>query len=113
MKTWQGSMVVGIIAAMTLFGSLWAWANPYNSYVDQRQRDQEQRIQQAWHSGQLTPQEYHRLEKRLQHIRQLEGRMRADGRLDPAEKTRINEMLNQSEMDIYRSTHHYRRPGWH
>ena len=30
----------------------------------------------------------------------IEGRMRADGRLDPAEKTRLNQMLNDSERDI-------------
>ncbi len=43
----------------------------------------------------------------------IEDRMRADGRLDPAEKTRLNQMLNDSERDIQRCTHRNCRPGWY
>ena len=113
MKKWKGTIVTGVLVGMTIFGSLSAWANPYNSHVDQRQMNQEQQIQQAWQSGRLTPGEYARLENRQQQIRMIEDRMRADGRLDPAEKTRINQMLNDSERDISRFSHHNGRPGWH
>lgn len=113
MKKWTGTIVAGVLAVCTIFGSLSAWANPYNSYVDQRQRNQEQLIQQAWQLGQLTPGEYRHLENQQQHIRMVEDRMRGDGRLDPAEKGRLNEMLNRSEWDIYRSTHRNWRPRWH
>jgi hypothetical protein len=102
-------ITAGVLALVTVFGSLSAWANPYNSYVDRRQMAQEQRIQQAWQSGQLTPREYRRLENQLQHIRMVEDRMRADGRLDPAEKTRLNEMLNYSERDINWCAYHDQR----
>jgi anti-sigma factor RsiW len=111
MKTWQVSIVAGVLAGVTIFGSLSASANPYNSYVDQRQINQEQRIQQAWQSGQLTPGEYRRLEGRQQQIRMIEDRMRADGRLDPAEKTRLNQMLNHSERAINHST--YNKQGFY
>jgi hypothetical protein len=104
--------MAGMLAGITMFGSFTAWANPYNSYVDQRQMNQEQRIQQAWQSGQLTPGEYRRLERQLQHIRTVENQMRADGRLDPAEKNRISQMLNRNERDINRSIHRYCRTGW-
>jgi hypothetical protein len=113
MKKRMGTIVAGILVGLTVFWSLSAWANPYNSYVDHRQIDQEQRLQQAWQSGQLSPGEYHRLQNQLQQIRMIENRMRADGRLDPAEKSRINDMLNHSERDINRSTHRHRRMGWH
>jgi hypothetical protein len=113
MKNWKGTIVAGVLAGATIFGSLTAWANPHNSFVDQRQRDQEQRIQQAWQSGQLTPGEYRHLENQQQQIRMVENQMRADGRLKPAEKNRLNDMLNHSEWDINRSTHHHWRPGWH
>jgi hypothetical protein len=111
MKRWKGTMVAAVVAGLTLFGNISAWAGPYNSFVDQRLMGQEQRIQQAWQTGQLTPGEYQRLENQQQRIRMVESQMRADGRLDPAEKTRLNEMLNHSEWDIDRSTHKCWRPG--
>jgi uncharacterized membrane protein YebE (DUF533 family) len=113
MKKWQGTIVAGVLVGMTIFGSLLASANPYNSQVNQRQRNQEQQIQQAWQSGRLTPREYRRLETRQQQIRMIEDRMRADGRLDPAEKTRLNQMLNESGRDINRCIYRNSRPGWH
>ena len=112
MKKWKGTIVAGVLAGVTIFGSLTAWANPYNSHVDQRQMNQEQQIQQAWQTGRLAPGEYRRLENRQQQIRMIEDRMRADGRLDPAEKTRLNQMLNDSERDINRCTYRNCRPGW-
>jgi hypothetical protein len=113
MKKWKGIIVAGAFAAVAIFGGHAAWANPYNSQVDRRQMNQEQQIQQAWQSGRLSPGEYRRLENRQQQIRMIEDRMRADGRLDPSEKTRLNQMLDDSERDIYRFTHHNSRPGWH
>ncbi len=111
MNRWQGTLVSGVVASLVLFGNLAAWAGPYNSFVDQRLMSQEQRIQQAWQSGQLTPGEYQLLENQQQRLRMVESQMRADGRLDPAEKTRLNEMLNHSEWAIDRSTHKCWRPG--
>jgi hypothetical protein len=110
MKKWKRIMMAGVVAGLTLFGNFSAWAGPYNSFVDQRLMSQEQRIQQAWQAGLLTPGEYQRLENRQQRLRMVESQMRADGRLDPAEKTRLNEMLNHSEWAIDRSTNK-RRPG--
>jgi hypothetical protein len=113
MKKWKGIILAGAFAAVTISGSISAWANPYNSQVDQRQMNQEQQIQQAWQSGRLTPGQYRRMENRQQQIRMIEDRMRADGRLDPSEKTRLNQMLNDSERDIQRFTHRNMRTGWH
>jgi C4-dicarboxylate-specific signal transduction histidine kinase len=113
MKTWKRTIVAGVLASLTIFSSLSAWAGSHNSYVDQRQRNQQQRIQQAWQSGRLTPRDYQRLQNQLQQIRMIEHHMRRDGRLDPAEKTRINEMLNHTEREINRSIHYHRRIGWH
>ena len=113
MAKWKGTIVAGVLMGATIFGSLSAWAGPHGSYVDQRQRDQEQRIQQALQSGQLSPGEYWHLENQQQQIRMVENQMRADGRLNPGEKNWLNDMLNHSERDINRFTHHNGRPGWH
>jgi hypothetical protein len=112
MKKWKGTIVAGALAAVAIFGGNSAWANPYNSQVDQRQMNQEQQIQQAWQSGRLTPGQYRRMENRQQQIRMIEDRMRADGRLDPSEKTRLNQMLNDNERGIQRFTHRNGGPGW-
>jgi hypothetical protein len=121
MTKWTGTIVAGVMAGGIIFGSLPAWANPYNSFVDRRAMNQEQRIQQAWQSGQLTPGEYRRLVNQQQRIRLVEDRMRADGRLDPGEKTRLNRMLDHSGRAIYHGSHNnwrrgcrpsHWRPGW-
>jgi len=113
MQKWTGTIVAGVLAGGVIFGSLTAWANPYNSYVDRRAMNQEQRIQQAWQSGQLTPGEYRRLANQQQRIRLVEARMRADGRLDPGEKTRLNRMLDHSGRAIYHANHHNWRPDFY
>ena len=112
MKKWKSIMVGAVVAGLTLSANFSAWAGPHNSFVDQRLMGQEQRIQEAWQAGRLTPGEYQHLENRLQRIRMVESQMRADGRLDPGEKTRINEMLNHSERDIEHTIHKHERPRW-
>lgn len=111
MKTWTGTIMASVVAGVVIFGSLPALAGPYDSYVDRRAMNQEQRIQQAWQSGQLTPGEYRRLANQQQRIRLVEDRMRADGRLDPGEKARLSGMLDHSGRAIYRANHNNWRPG--
>ena len=107
MKQWIVTIVAVAVAVAGVvnFGSPAAWAGHSDSFVNQRQRNQEQLIQQAWQSGQLTPGEYQHLESQQQHFRTIEARMRADGRLDAREKTQLNEMLNHSERAIDRCLH--------
>jgi hypothetical protein len=100
MKLWKGTIAAGILVGLTIFGSFSAWANPYNSYVDQRRVNQEQLIRQAWQSGQLTSGQYRHLNNQLQNIRMVENQMRADGRLDPGEKFRINDMLKHKITNV-------------
>ena len=113
MKKWQVTIAVAVAAGVALCGNLSAWAGSYNSFTDQRRMIQEQRIQEAWQAGQLTPGEYQRLQNQQQRICMIENQMRADGRLDPGEKVRLNEMLNYTERAIDRSTYRCWRPGYY
>jgi hypothetical protein len=113
MKKFKGTIVAVVVAGVFLFGNLSAWAGHYKSFVDQRRMSQEQRIQAAWQAGQLTPEEYQCLENQQQQICMIEKQMRADGRLDPAEKTTLNEMLNQSEWAIDRCVNKCWSPGYY
>ncbi len=79
------------------------WGPPAD--LDGREAYQQNRINQGVQSGQLTPEEFNRLQREQARIRAAEARMRADGRLDPRERARLNAMLNRSGRDIYRAEH--------
>jgi len=80
-------------------------AAPSGRWIDRRQQRQEKRIQQGQASGQLTPREARRLQMEQGRIRGAEGRMRADGNLNPPERARLNAMQQKSSQDIYRQRH--------
>jgi hypothetical protein len=90
---------------VVILGSLPAWAEPYGPYIDRREMNQERRIYQGVQSGQLSPREFRRLEYEQGRIRTTEARMRADGRLNPWERARLNRMENRSSRSIYRLKH--------
>ncbi len=112
MKKWKGTFVAVVVAGVALFGNLSAWAG-HNSFVDQRRMSQGQRIQDAWQAGQLTPGEYQRLENEQQRIYITENQMRAKGRLGPAEKTMLSDMLNHSDQAIERCINKPWRRGYY
>lgn len=74
-------------------------------WVDQRERDQAARIHQGLRDGSLTPREAQRLQAEQRHLRGAEGRMRADGNLNPNERARLNGMQNRANQDIYGARH--------
>ncbi len=119
MKIWTKGMVSGLLAGVVILGSLPALAGPQAPYFDQRQMDQQSRINQGVQSGRITPGEYRRLQNEQERIRQTEAMMRAkNGRLTPGEKAQLAQMQDRANRDIYRYKHNnnYRsanwRPGW-
>jgi hypothetical protein len=80
-------------------------------WIDRRQQHQEERIRTGRASGQLTPREARRLQMEPGRIRGAEGRMRADGNLNPRERGRPNAMQQKSSQDIYRQRHNGVQPG--
>jgi hypothetical protein len=102
-----------IMAGLTLGGLLLiapsAGAQTYSHPpVDQREDYQQQRIQQGIDSGSLTSGEARYLEREQNRIQAAEDRMRADGRLSPWERQRLNQMQNQASRDINRLEHNGR-----
>jgi hypothetical protein len=45
------------------------------------------------------------------HVQMEQGRMRADGHLDPRERGRLNAVQTRSSRDMYRQRHNEARPG--
>ena len=79
------------------------------SRVDQREANQERRIQQGVASGQLTPREASRLQNEQAHVQRAEQRARADGRVTPQERARLERMQDHASRDIAREKHDKQR----
>src|SRR5262245_41776939 len=75
--------------------------------VDRREQRQQERIAQGVESGQLTPGETARLERKEARIHREIQRDRAanGGTLTPAERRRINRQQNRVSRQIYREKH--------
>ena len=76
-----------------------------DTLIDQRQANQEQRIEQGIRSGQLTAGEAARLERGQARIERMERRALADGRMDPRERRRIMQAQEVQSRHIYREKH--------
>ncbi len=100
MTSIHGRMLAAVLA-VTLSGSALA------AEVDRRQANQQARIAEGVESGQLTPGETARLERKEARIRREIRRDRAanGGTLTPAEKARINRQENRVSRQIYRAKH--------
>jgi uncharacterized membrane protein YebE (DUF533 family) len=73
--------------------------------IDQRQENQEQRIQKGTQSGQLTGKEAARLEKDQARIRKMEDKAAADGKVTPKERARIERAQDKQSRRIHREKH--------
>jgi hypothetical protein len=74
--------------------------------VNERQRNQQQRIRQGVRSGELTGVEAARLQRRDSQIRLNEARARrSGGEFTPEERARIQGQLDRSSQRIYQQKH--------
>lgn len=73
--------------------------------IDQRQANQEARIQQGANSGQLTAKETAKLERGQTHVQNVENRAKADGVVTARERTRLLHAQDQQSGKIYREKH--------
>jgi hypothetical protein len=78
---------------------------PYPHTINQRQRNQMERIQQGIRSGELTQKETYRLLSAERKTNQLEHRFRADGTLTPYERFRLDSRLDAQNNGIYLQKH--------
>jgi hypothetical protein len=73
--------------------------------VNQRQENQEQRIDEGAKSGALNPNEAKRMEKREQQIQKMENKAMADGTMTGKEFRKIERAQNRTSKAIYRNKH--------
>ena len=73
--------------------------------IDQRQENQERRIEQGVQSGQLNQREAARLEKGQARVQTMENRAAADGKVTAKERARIERAQDKQSRRIYREKH--------
>jgi hypothetical protein len=73
--------------------------------IDQRQANQERRIEAGEKSGQLNKREAARLEKGQARVQKMEDRAVADGKVTAKERAKIERAQNKESRRIYREKH--------
>jgi uncharacterized membrane protein YebE (DUF533 family) len=90
--------VVGLVVAMPAF----AQSTPG---IDQRQENQQRRIDKGVESGALTPKEAERMEKGQARVQAKEDAARADGVVTKKERAQVHRAQNKQSARIYRQKH--------
>ena len=73
--------------------------------IDQRQQNQERRIEQGEKSGALNQKEAARLEKGQARVQKMETKAMADGKVTKTEAHRIEKAQDRQSKKIYRQKH--------
>ena len=92
-----------ILAAGLLSGA--AFAQTAAEQDQQRDVNQQQRIEQGLKSGELNTKEAGRLEREQQHVDRMEARDLKDGHMSAGEQLRLDRAQNAASADIYRQKH--------
>jgi hypothetical protein len=101
--------VLGIGSAAILMASA-VYAGPTSDPgIQQREQNQQQRIDQGVTSGQITPGEAGRLERQQARIQQNETRMKSDGKLTKQERRKLTREQDRASRNIYRKKHNNRK----
>ena len=73
--------------------------------IDQREANQEKRIEQGVKSGELTKKEAARLEKREAKLQANKEKAQADGKVTKQERQQLHREANRDSKAIYRQKH--------
>ena len=95
-------VTAAVLAALSLPAFAQTTSTPR---IDQRQANQEQRIQQGVNSGQLNQKEAARLEKGQARVQKMEDKAVADGKVMAKERARIEKAQNKESRKIAREKH--------
>jgi uncharacterized membrane protein YebE (DUF533 family) len=91
------------VIATAIAAPVFAQTNTTN--IDQRQVNQDRRIEQGEQSGSLTQHETKRLEKGEAHINNMEAKAEADGKVTKKEHHRIEKAENKESHAIHHQKH--------
>lgn len=92
------------ISGMLLMAGV-AYADAETPRIDQRQANQEKRIDQGIASGRLNEKEAARLNKQQGHIDNMENKSKADGTVTKKERAKIKHAQDRASGHIAREKH--------
>lgn len=95
-------LIAAIAAAFALPAAAQTQSTPR---IDQRQQNQERRIEQGEKSGALTKREAARLDKGQARVQKMEDKAAADGKVGAKERARIERAQDKQSRRIYRQKH--------
>ena len=95
------TLLVAVLAAFALP----VLAQTTTPNIDQRQVNQQQRIDQGVQSGQLTGKEAARLEKGQAQVEKKEAKAKADGKVTPKERENLQQAQNKQSQKIKHAKH--------
>lgn len=95
-------LVAAIAAAFALPAAAQTQSTPR---IDQRQQNQERRIEQGEKSGALTRREAARLEKGQARVQKMEDKAASDGKVGAKERARMERAQDKQSRRIYRQKH--------
>src|SRR5260221_7401288 len=98
-----------LVAALLAGAALPAGAQTSTPLVDQRQANQEGRIQQGVQSGQLTPKETAKLEKGQAKVQAMEDKAKSDGTVTAKERAKLAKAQDKQSKKIYRKKHNEKK----
>jgi opacity protein-like surface antigen len=93
------------VSGMTLLMTGMAYAQAETPRIDERQANQEKRIDQGIASGQLNEREANRLNKQQEHVNKMEDRAESDGVMTKKERARIGAAQARASRHIAREKH--------
>ena len=95
-------VTAAVIAALALPAFAQTSSTPR---IDQRQKNQQQRIDQGVKSGELNRKEAARLQKGQDRIQKMENKAAADGKVTAKERAKIEKAQDRESKRIYREKH--------
>lgn len=96
--------ILSAVAALVITGGI-SYAQAESSGIDQRQMNQEQRIDKGIESGQLNQREAARLNNQQEHINKMEDKAKADGAVTKKERARLHAAQDRASKNIAREKH--------
>ena len=98
---------IKVVAVLGLCLPVLAMAQAATPRVDQRQVNQEARIQQGVASGSLTPNETMRLDNGQTHVQNMETKAKSDGVVTQQERQKLHHAQEVQSKRIYHEKHDF------
>lgn len=97
--------VLWSISAASILAASVVYAQANTPGIDQRQSNQEQRIDKGIASGQLTEREANRLNNQQEHINKMEDKAKSDGVVTKKERKKLHSAQDRASRKIARQKH--------